>query len=153
MHELCLKFITLSCQLTFCQPSFPASVFIPLRNRKHHGICGYVAPILDQKGVRARGVSYLNIPYMDDTVDGRNPAPVETYKTNFTQDDSWFVPLIFKVRFCWSLVTKRWRPILKLPSTFAFWRPVIKSRSGVPGCGTASSRHKVDQIMTDMDGA
>ena len=30
--------------------------------RKHHGICGYVAPILDQKGVRTRGVSYLNIP-------------------------------------------------------------------------------------------
>ena len=27
--------------------------------RKHHGICGYVAPILDQKGVRTRGVSYL----------------------------------------------------------------------------------------------
>ena len=30
--------------------------------RKHHGICGYVAPILDQKGVRTRGVSYLKRP-------------------------------------------------------------------------------------------
>ena len=29
IHGLCLKFITLSCQLTFCQPSFPASVPIP----------------------------------------------------------------------------------------------------------------------------
>ena len=32
-----------------------------LRNREHHGICGYVAPILDQKGVRTRGVSYLSL--------------------------------------------------------------------------------------------
>ena len=39
-------------------------VIISLRfeKRKDHGICGYVAPILDQKGVRTRGVSYLNIP-------------------------------------------------------------------------------------------
>ena len=44
-----------------------------------------------------------------------------------------------KVSFCWSLVTKRWRPIPKLPSTFAFWQPVIKSRCGVPGCGTAEA--------------
>ena len=29
IHGLCLKFITLSCQLTFGQPSFPASVPIP----------------------------------------------------------------------------------------------------------------------------
>ena len=30
-----------------------------LRNSKHHGISGYMAPILDQKLVRTRGVSYL----------------------------------------------------------------------------------------------
>ena len=34
MHGLCLKFITLSCQLTFCQPSFPASVPIPPEKQK-----------------------------------------------------------------------------------------------------------------------
>ena len=61
MHGLCLKFITLSCQLTCCQPSFPASVPIPPEKQKHHGICGYVAPILDQKGVRTRGVSYQKL--------------------------------------------------------------------------------------------
>ena len=49
IHGLCLKFITLSCQLTFCQPSFPAE-----------NTMEFVAPILDQKGVRTRGVSYLN---------------------------------------------------------------------------------------------
>ena len=30
-----------------------------LRNSKHHGVSGYMAPILDQKLVRTRGVSYL----------------------------------------------------------------------------------------------
>ena len=34
IHGLCLKFITLSCQLTFCQPSFPASVPIPPEKQK-----------------------------------------------------------------------------------------------------------------------
>ena len=34
IHGLCLKFITLSCQLTFGQPSFPASVPIPPEKQK-----------------------------------------------------------------------------------------------------------------------
>ena len=34
IHGLCLKFITLSCQLTFCQPSFPASVPVPPEKQK-----------------------------------------------------------------------------------------------------------------------
>ena len=34
IHGLYLKFIALSCQLTFCQPSFPASVPIPPEKQK-----------------------------------------------------------------------------------------------------------------------
>ena len=61
IHGLCLKFITLSCQLTFCQPSFPASVPIPPEKQKtpwNLWLCNtYTWP----KGVRTRGVSYLNL--------------------------------------------------------------------------------------------
>lgn len=82
----------------------------------------------------------VNIPYMDDTIGGRNPAPVETYKpTLLRSHPPGLCHSFVKGSFCWSLVTKRWRPILKLPSTFAFWRPVIKSRCRAPGCGTAEA--------------
>ena len=63
MLSLCMDFVSnsLHCHVNspFASPLFLHQSPYHLRNRKHHGICGYVAPILDQKGVRTRGVSYL----------------------------------------------------------------------------------------------
>ena len=56
--------------------------------RKHHGICGYVASILDQKGVRTSGVSYLNIPCKNLWMVG-----VFTYIEWF--DFLWYVGIFF----------------------------------------------------------
>ena len=95
----------------------------------------------------------VHIPYMDDTVDGRNPAPVEIYKTNFTQESSfWFVPLICEGEFllvaCYKKVATNTEATIHLRFLAASHQVQVR---GSRVRGSASSPHKVDQIMTDMD--
>ena len=86
---------------------------------------------------------------MDDTVD----APVEIYKTNCIQDDSWFVPLICEGEFllvaCYKKVATNTEATIHLRFLAASHQVQVRG-SRVWDRG---GRDKVDQIMTDMEGA
>ena len=93
MHGLCLKFITLSCQLTFCQPSFPASVPIPPEKQKtpwNLWLCStYTWP---KRGTYQRGL----LPKSYHTGPGSIWDIYVGYQTNWVEKSHfWFFPLHF----------------------------------------------------------